>query len=105
MSDLRRRRIADRATRQQAGAHARNEDSQVQKEKTMKYLILSEHDLPVAVLFDELLNHREVAGQKKVLGAGYCNRTGQVWGQSVSLGIKAKKEDELIILKSLHRRS
>ena len=53
----------------------------------MKYIIMDAGTgLPAAVLFNEVLNHREVAAGRQVLGAGFCNAQGQVWGHSESLG-------------------
>lgn len=71
----------------------------------MKYIIVEQHGIPLAILFDEILTHQFIASDKTVLSAGFCNLKGQVWGGSVSLQIKSDPEDEQIILKSIERRT
>jgi hypothetical protein len=60
----------------------------------MKYIVIS-HDagLPAAILFNEALLHRDVAAGHKVLGAGFCDVRGRVWGFSESLGVPSRTED------------
>jgi hypothetical protein len=60
----------------------------------MKYIVInSESGLPAAILFNEVLNHKAVASGYKVLGAGFCNATGAVWGYSESLGVESRPKD------------
>ena len=60
----------------------------------MKYIIIeAAGGLPAAVLFHEALNHAAIAGGRHVLGAGFCDANGNVWGESVSLGIKSARGD------------
>ena len=60
----------------------------------MKYIVVNaDAGLPAAILFNEVLNHRGVAAGRRVLGAGFCNAAGKVWGRSESLGIQSRAED------------
>jgi len=56
-----------------------------------------------AIIFGSLLSHKEVAKNYHVLSAGFCtlgdNGEYSVWGESVSLGIKSKKEHVWILNK------
>jgi len=62
----------------------------------MKYIVINaDGDLPAAILFNEVLQHKAVAAGRKVLGAGFCNARGQVWGHSESLGVESRKEDAM----------
>ncbi len=85
----------------------------------MKYLILDNDNIEVAVLFDELLQHKQIAGGHKVVAAGFClvrqiDDPGadlsdplpvvEVWGKSVGLGIGTRPNDPEVILESLNRR-
>lgn len=74
----------------------------------MKYIIF-ENDLPI--IFSESVGHKEVAGNKKVISAGFCrietfrNQWDDVranvcvWGESTTLGVKSSTEDAKIIEK------
>ena len=62
----------------------------------MKYIIVEKFELPIAILFNEILQHSEISNGQKVLGAGFCriNNEGiSVFGHSQSLGINARSED------------
>lgn len=60
----------------------------------MKYIIIeTEFKIPAAILFHECIEHKSIAENKKVLGAGFCNSSGAVWGFSQSLNIESKIED------------
>jgi len=60
----------------------------------MKYLVVQTvHLLPAAILFNEALTHKSVAGAQKVLSAGFCNAQGEVWGRSDSLNIAGHPSD------------
>jgi hypothetical protein len=67
----------------------------------MKYIIVEDGNLEKAIIFDPLLNHSDVGrGFHKVISAGFCsiNTTAvatrvDVWGESVTLNIKSRKED------------
>jgi hypothetical protein len=74
--------------------------------KKMKYIIGG--GLDTAVVFDELLNHVDVArslfGIENVTAAGFCFMEGSRWlvyGESVSLRIKAQPKDEATLNRSL----
>ena len=69
---------------------------------TLKYIIILIGGLPLAVVFDPILSHREIAGHFKALSAGFCCLDGDkaiVWGGSVTLDIKSKPEDAEILSK------
>ncbi len=76
----------------------------------MKYIIVNVMDCELAVLFDEILQHVQVAqGFEtqgiKVISAGQCAPvTGHVWGKSVSLKLNSRPEDSELIKKSVERR-
>ena len=59
----------------------------------MKYLIIqSESGLPCAIVFNEALTHKDVAGNMKVLSAGFVevgSHEVSVYGHSESLNIKS----------------
>jgi hypothetical protein len=70
--------------------------------KKSKYIIVSQHDLEVPVVFCPLFNHKDVKVWGNVVSAGFCNKdplTGklQAFGESVSLGIKSRSEDTDIL--------
>lgn len=62
----------------------------------LKYIIVGEEHLPLAIVFNPILSHAEVAGGKKVLSAGFCymhndlNPEASAWGRSVTLGIESR---------------
>lgn len=70
----------------------------------MKYIIVNSLNTELAIIFDEILEHKEVAGNYKVISAGFCNKDGNVWGQSSSLIMKSKPEDSKLIRESMERR-
>jgi hypothetical protein len=72
----------------------------------MKYIIVEDRGtgLELGIIFSEYLNHRDVAGDQKVTGAGFCGFVDGkclAWGESIGLGIKARPQDEKILNKSL----
>lgn len=70
----------------------------------MKYIIVECQELELAILFDEILTHADVAAGKKVVSAGFCNRDGLIWGKSVSLNLEPRAEDASIITRAIVRR-
>ncbi len=69
----------------------------------MKYIIIqTEFKLPAAIIFHECLQHDDIAGEREVLGAGFCNPKGDVWGFSKSLEINSKPEDSAYIKLALN---
>lgn len=82
----------------------------------MKYIIIETNDIEVAIMFNILLQHNKVAGDRKVISAGFCsvvNKRGEdgnleldvvVWGQSISCNVKHRPEDAKIILDAINRR-
>lgn len=69
----------------------------------MKYIIVIDHDLPMAIWFDPILNHSDIAFGKEVVSAGHCNSSGQAYGYSVTLLMKSRPEDTDIIRQSMNR--
>lgn len=84
----------------------------------MKYIVVDDQGIECPIIFSELQKHIDIAGQKKVISAGFCRfnalstevETGigchneesvtvQCWGSSVGLGKRSRKEDEELILK------
>lgn len=83
----------------------------------LKYIIDERGNFAI---FSSLATHRSVAQgfdtHNKIVGAGFCNiRHGfyqpefegrainvHCWGESISLGIESRKEDEIIINKQLN---
>jgi len=67
----------------------------------MKYIIVDDMGMELPVVFCEILDHNSVAGERKVLSAGFCVRnddgTYQVWGGSTTLKMSSKPADSDII--------
>jgi hypothetical protein len=58
-----------------------------------KYIVIADGSLPLVVVFNPILSHREMAGAKKVVSAGFCyfsDRGYIAYGESVTLGIKSR---------------
>ncbi len=81
----------------------------------MKYIIVATASCPpneYAILFDEVLTHKIVAGGRPVVSAGFClfevredEFVPVAYGESVSLGLKSRPEkDAAIIAEALGRR-
>jgi hypothetical protein len=77
----------------------------------LKYIIVLSKDFlqnESVIVFDSLLNHKDVAGTHQVVSAGFCRISVfdrdevdvEVWGESVTLDIKSRKEDAEIIKKA-----
>lgn len=70
-----------------------------------KYIIVECHGLEVPIVFSPILQHNDVAGHRKVFGAGFCHlgidvndkRCWTVHGRSISLGINSRPEDAAIL--------
>lgn len=83
----------------------------------MKYIIVQTPN-EYAILFDEILTHKIVAGGRPVVSAGFCHlevRMGLavgddceivpvVYGKSVSLDLESRPSDATIIADALRRR-
>ena len=70
--------------------------------KQNKYIIVETDGLSSAVVFEEVLSHKYVAGRMWVISAGFFsvdaeNKTIDVYGKSVTLKISSKPEDKLLI--------
>jgi hypothetical protein len=73
----------------------------------MKYIILEECDMEVAIIFDELLKHKQIAAGRKVISAGFVQLTNigpAAYGESDGLGIKSRPQDSDIIKESMARK-
>ncbi len=76
----------------------------------MKYIIVADEGFEKAILFDELLSHKMVAGLTPVVSAGFCSlnvdnfqqSTVQVWGESVTLNLKSRITDAALILDAVN---
>ena len=74
-----------------------------------KYLIvLSEQGCECAIVFNHILDHKQVAGNMEVVSAGYCHllrgnvSNVSVWGESTTLKIESRgDEDAVAILRYL----
>lgn len=66
----------------------------------MKYIIVEdETGMEIPVVFPEIVNHNRM-GTMKIVSAGFCAlRDGKfdTWGESKSLGVKNRNEDEEIL--------
>ena len=68
----------------------------------IKYIVVENYTESV-IMFPETLKHKDVAGNMKVVSAGFCylpdnlNPKAATFGKSVSLGIASREEDSLLI--------
>lgn len=68
--------------------------------RPLKYVIIEHCGAPGPIVFPEFLDHREIAGNNKVSGAGFCKIDGNkvyVWGKSQSLQIESKQDDAILL--------
>lgn len=80
-------------------------------EERWKYIIIEKLGHEVAILFDPLLEHAEVAQNVPVISAGFCMITVKkddwqtdsvsIFGDSISLGKRPRPEDVKIILRNM----
>jgi hypothetical protein len=72
-----------------------------------KYIIVEEKGLELPIIFNSILTHADVAGNKKVISAGFCQSDYEgvysVWGESVSLKIKSRPQDCGILTRDLEK--
>ncbi len=72
----------------------------------MKYIVVEQAGLESAILFDELLQHNDVAGRFRVVSAGFVQVKGTVmwgtevletycYGRSVSLNKQSRGTEDL----------
>lgn len=71
-----------------------------------KYIIVIAHGMEMPIVFSELMKHTEMAGNQKVVGAGFCyvdHKTGlyTCYGESTSLNIKSRNAVDEDILNEL----
>jgi hypothetical protein len=72
----------------------------------MKYIIVNQHDLEMAILFDEIISHDFVAAGRKVVSAGMVTlQDGKpsAYGSSFTLRLNSRPQDSEIIKQSLER--
>ena len=72
----------------------------------LKYIIVGEEHLPLAIVFNPILSHADVAGKFKVLSAGLCYlhddlNPASAWGSSLTLGIKSRNQVDADIISKL----
>lgn len=66
----------------------------------MKYIIIEIQEMEVPILFPEFVQHESIwnrMDRPKVVSAGFCTSTFDCYGESISLCIKSRKDDSLII--------
>lgn len=72
-----------------------------------KYLIVLSYGLELPIVFNPILDHGAIAGQLKVISAGFCYRCDNgaysVFGESITLKKKSRPEDAEIIQKYLEK--
>ena len=69
-----------------------------------KYIIIDNGGVEVPIVFDEILSHKEMSYNKTVISAGFLDvweNEVSVFGESVTLNIKSRKEDAILIKKML----
>jgi hypothetical protein len=63
-----------------------------------KYLIvISERGCECAIVFNHILDHKQVAGNMEVVSAGYCHffkGDVSVWGESTTLKIESRGDED-----------
>lgn len=75
--------------------------------KQSKYIIVNTYGLEMPIVFNPVLQHKDVANGLRPVSAGFCYRNDHpigsfsVYGESVSLGIKSRPEDKGILEKYL----
>ncbi len=70
-----------------------------------KYIVIIDSGLENAIVFPEIIDHAKIAGDNKVVSAGFvqfsCNEDrieSSCYGESTTLKIKSRgKEDEILI--------
>lgn len=72
----------------------------------MKFLIYEDTGLELPIVFCDVTTHSTMANMinKKIVSAGFCSVVDGNWvayGDSISLGLKARKEDSNLIDKMM----
>jgi hypothetical protein len=75
-------------------------------ERKLKYIIVEIDGLECAIVFNDVLIHKDIAKDMDVVSAGFCelgiDYVGVIaYGESTSLELKSRPEDEKIIEKTL----
>jgi hypothetical protein len=67
----------------------------------MKYIILDVSGIETPFIFPESIGHNEAKPTNlcgcEIVSAGFCNHSGNVWGESITLKKKYRPEDSQII--------
>ena len=67
----------------------------------LKFIIIDHNGIETLILFSSILSHKEVAGKRNVLSAGFCRQNvdgnWSVRGQSVSLRCSVRSNDDQIL--------
>lgn len=70
-----------------------------------KYIIIDDGFNDVIVVFPDIIQHSVIAGDHKVVGAGFIDMSnGKCYGNSYSLGVSSRPEDTKIALRQLFQR-
>jgi len=69
----------------------------------VKYIIVESMEIETPVVFNELIQHKTIAGFQRVVGAGFCyvsidSGKWVCFGESVSLGVKSREKNDADIL-------
>ena len=73
-------------------------------DEPLKYIIVDERGCELAIVFNSIIDHDQVANRMNVISAGFCrlpnelNSNVSAWGESKTLKKKSREEDAKIIL-------
>jgi hypothetical protein len=74
----------------------------------MKYIIFEQAGLELPLVFPDLIEHKVMAGERKVVSAGFVNlnldNEIRIGGDSLTLNVKSRPQDAEIITKHLKNR-
>jgi hypothetical protein len=66
-----------------------------------KYIIVESFGLELPIVFNPIIDHSTVAGNFKVVSAGFCSQSvdclWNCWGESTSLKLKSRTQDGRIL--------
>ncbi len=77
----------------------------------MKYIVVLSDGFEGPIMFPDYFTHKEVAGNRKVVSAGFCDFTadqdgtikGCAFGESTSLKLKSREEDSRLLTRLFNR--
>lgn len=83
--------------------------------RQLKYIVIPKMGIECAIVFNDILDHAEVAGDNKVISAGFCKinpnswdkrphnyNSVSVWGFSKTLELTSRPEDAELIEMTLN---